>query len=96
MLKGIFNAVIGTRFDREMKKLRPIVDAILEHEKALVSVSEEELKGKTQTFQTRIRDRVEAIETELAELKDQRRHTEEPADRERLTQRMAEAEDELR
>jgi len=96
MLKGIFNAVIGTRFDREMKKLRPIVDAILEHEKALASVSEEELKGKTQTFQTRIRDRVEAIETELAELKDQRRHTEEPADRERLTQRMAEAEDELR
>lgn len=96
MLKGIINAVMGTRFDREMKKLQPIVNAILKHEQALVSVSEEELKGLTELFKARIHERTEAIETEVAELREERRHTEEPADRERLTQRMAEAEDELR
>ncbi len=96
MLKGIINAVLGTRFDREMKNLQPIVNEILRHEEALASVSEEELKSHTEIFQARIRERTQAIETEVAELREERQHTEEPADREGLTQRIAEAEDELR
>ncbi|TFG65648.1 MAG: preprotein translocase subunit SecA, partial [Gemmatimonadales bacterium] len=96
MLKGMINAVIGTRFDREMKKLRPIVNAILECEETLGTVSDDELKSRTQSFQSRIHERTENIESEVAELREQRRHTEEPTTRERLTQRIGEAEDELR
>jgi len=95
MLKGMINAVYGTRFDREMKKLRPIVDAILEYEKTLESVSEDELISRTEIFRARIHERTEKVESEVSELRELRRHTEEPATRERLTQRIAEAEDEL-
>ena len=96
MLKGIVNSVLGTRFDREMKKLRPIVDENLRHEEALASISEEDLKSRTDKFRALIRERTGAIETSIADLREQRRHTEEPAVREQLTQRIAEAEDELR
>jgi len=96
MLKGMINAVMGTRFDREMKKLQPIVDAILLKEEALPSLSEDELKSRTDSFRALIRERTEKIESEVEELREQRRHTEESAERERLTYRIAEAEDELR
>ena len=31
MLKKLFTTVFGTRFDRELKRIQPIVDAIKEH-----------------------------------------------------------------
>ncbi|MFQ5528888.1 MAG: preprotein translocase subunit SecA, partial [Gemmatimonadota bacterium] len=96
MLKGIINTVMGTRFEREMKKLQPIVNEILEYEQQLATVSEQELKSHTEAFRALIRERTEAIEAEIAERREKRRHTEEPAERERLTHRIAEAEDDLR
>ena len=82
MLKGIVSSVMGTRFDREMKKLRPIVDEILGHEEALASVTEDDLKSRTGKFRELIHERTHAIESEIDELREQRRHTEEPAERE--------------
>ncbi|MDH3427055.1 MAG: preprotein translocase subunit SecA [Gemmatimonadota bacterium] len=96
MLKGIINSVFGTRFAREMKKLQPIVNEILRHEEALAAVSEQELKSRTETFRALIRERTEAIESEIAERREKRRHTEEPAERERLTYQIGEAEEDLR
>ena len=96
MLKQIINKVLGTRFEREMKKLQPIVNEILRHEAELEAVSEEQLKASTERFRARIRERTEAVEALIGELREERRHSEEPADREVLTGRIAEAEDELR
>ncbi len=53
---GLFSKMFGTRSQREIKKLQPIVDKILGLEEEYAALSEEELKGKTAQFQQRYRD----------------------------------------
>ncbi|HSM09506.1 MAG TPA: preprotein translocase subunit SecA [Gemmatimonadota bacterium] len=96
MLKQIINKVLGTRFEREMKKLQPIVNEIKRHEEEIGSVSDDDLKASTDRFRSLIRERTQGLETLIGELREERRHSEEPSDREVLTQQIAEAEDELR
>jgi len=50
MFKRVINAVIGTRHERERKKIQPIVDEINEHYARLQSVSEDELRAQTAKF----------------------------------------------
>ncbi|MCK5489009.1 MAG: hypothetical protein KAI98_03430, partial [Gemmatimonadetes bacterium] len=76
MLKGMVQKVVGTRFQREMKQLQPIVDDILRHEERLAEVSEEELKDQTTRFRERIREATQKLEDEIRDLKEDRRHTE--------------------
>ena len=45
MIKSLMTAVFGTRFDRDRKRIQPIVDAIHGHEERLATLSEDELKG---------------------------------------------------
>ena len=73
MLKTIVNRVLGTRFEREMKRLQPIVDEIKRHAERLAGVSEDELRGQTEGFRARIRERTEDLEEEIAKLREERR-----------------------
>jgi preprotein translocase subunit SecA len=43
MIKSLMTAVFGTRFDRERKKLQPVVDQIHAAEEHLEALSESEL-----------------------------------------------------
>ena len=56
---GLITKLFGTRSQRELKKIQPMVDAILALEPQYKQMSEEELRGKTQAF----KDRLEAGET---------------------------------
>jgi len=91
----MINRVFGTRFERSMKKLQPIVDEIRAHEQRLASFSDEQLAAQTEAFRARIRDRVGEREQSIRELRDERRRSEDLAKRESLTLRMGEAEGEL-
>ncbi len=51
---GIFAKIFGTRSDREIKKIKPIVDKILSLEAEYKALSEEELRGKTAIFKERL------------------------------------------
>ncbi len=51
---GIFAKIFGTRSDREIKKIRPMVDKILSLEEEYKALSEEELRGKTAQFKERL------------------------------------------
>ena len=84
MLKRVFTAFLGTRHEREKKRLMPIVDAIHSHEERLGSVSEDELRGQTEKFRAQLRERTAALEARIAELKDQKRVAAEATERERL------------
>ena len=95
MLKGMVQKVVGTRFQREMKQLQPIVDDILRHEERLAEVSEEELKDQTTRFRERIREATQKLEDEIRDLKEDRRHTEDSSKRADLSERMSRAETEL-
>ncbi|HKK27257.1 MAG TPA: preprotein translocase subunit SecA [Gemmatimonadota bacterium] len=96
MLKSLINSLVGTRFEREMKKLQPIVDEIKRHEERLADVTAEALKAQTGLFRERIAERTADLEERIAELRDERRYSEDPNERADLTQQLADMEEELR
>ena len=50
---GLFTKLFGTRSQREIKKIQPMVDKILALEEEYTALSEETLKGKTAEFKAR-------------------------------------------
>ena len=84
MLKRVFTAFLGTRHEREKKRLMPIVDAIHSHEERLGAASEEELRGQTEKFRALLRERTAGLEARIAELKEQKRVAADATERERL------------
>ena len=51
---GLFTKIFGTRSQREIKKIQPMVDEILALESEYAALSEEALKGKTQELQLEV------------------------------------------
>ncbi len=51
---GLFTKIFGTRSQREIKQIQPLVDKILSMEGEYAALSEEELKGKTAQFKERL------------------------------------------
>ena len=79
MVKTLLSKVFGSRHDRERKRVQPIVDEVNSHGERLQLLSEEELRGQTVRFRELIRERTGEIEQRIAELKDQKRVTKDPA-----------------
>ena len=102
MLKSVITAFLGSRHDREKKRLIPIVETIHSHEERLADVSEDELRGQTEKFRARLHERTAELESRIAELKEQKRVASEAAERERIDNELTGAdgtggaEDELR
>ena len=65
MIKQTITKVFGTRFDRELKRMQPIVDEIKRHEEHLATLSEEELKAQTDKFRGILDERTGALRGEL-------------------------------
>ena len=87
MIKSLMTAVFGTRFDRDRKRIQPIVDAIHGHEERLSGLSEDELKGQTAAFRARLIERTGAVKTELEEVRAAKHGCADPAERDQLEQR---------
>ena len=51
---GLFDKIFGTRSQREVKKLQPLVNKVLALESEYSNLSEETLKGKTAEFRARL------------------------------------------
>ena len=51
---GLFDKIFGTRSQREVKKLQPMVNKVLALESEYSNLSEEALKGKTAEFKARL------------------------------------------
>jgi preprotein translocase subunit SecA len=54
MLKGIVNRIVGDANAREVKRLQPLVDAINELEPEIQALSDDDLRGKTAEFRSRL------------------------------------------
>ena len=83
-LTGLLSGVFGTRHERERKRVQPIVDEINDHYARLQTISDDELRGQTEKFRARIREVTSDIETRIAELKERKRVTADPAARDEL------------
>ena len=73
MIKGLISAVIGSRHDRERRKIQPIVDEINEEYARLQLLSEEELRAQTEKLRGVIRERTNELETRVADLRERKR-----------------------
>ncbi|NUR35395.1 MAG: preprotein translocase subunit SecA, partial [Gemmatimonadaceae bacterium] len=84
MFKRLMTAVLGTRHERERKRIQPIVDEINEHYARLQTVSEAELRGQTGKLRGIIRERTGELEAAIASLREQKRNAAAPGERDRL------------
>jgi preprotein translocase subunit SecA len=96
MVKNLISKIFGDRHAREARKLLPLVHEINEHAERLASVSEDELKAQTAKLRAEIREWTSELEQRLAELRQQKRVTEDSAEREQLHLEIQAAEDELK
>ncbi len=66
MIGNILTKVFGTRHDREVKKIRPLIEKINSFEPAVQTLSDEELQAKTPEFKERL-EKGETLERLLPE-----------------------------
>jgi preprotein translocase subunit SecA len=96
MLKAALKAFFGSRHKREAKKLQPLVDEINRIYEGLASLTDEQLRAKTDEFKRRIARATSGLEARIAALKEEKRRSEDASERERLSLEIAELEKELR
>ena len=53
-LKGIVEKFIGSYSDRELKRIRPIMESVLALDEKTAALSDAELKNKTAEFKERL------------------------------------------
>jgi preprotein translocase subunit SecA len=70
MIKPLMTAVFGSRFNRERKRIQPIVDQIHTHEERLKDLDEADLKAQTARFRERLAERTGALKAELDEVRE--------------------------
>jgi preprotein translocase subunit SecA len=96
MLKQVVSRVIGTRFTRELRRIRPIVEQIHEHEARLKELPDPEIQAQTTKLKALLRERVGRIEDELAQRRDAKRNCADAGEREALDKQIGELERELK
>ncbi|MEZ4413617.1 MAG: preprotein translocase subunit SecA, partial [Gemmatimonadales bacterium] len=92
MIKKLVKVVFGTQYDREMKKIRPIVEAIKQEEERLAGLSDDEIRGQTAVFRARLAERLGPAQAELEEVRAAKHGCEDPHERDRLETRFHELE----
>ncbi|MDH5590347.1 MAG: preprotein translocase subunit SecA, partial [Gemmatimonadota bacterium] len=95
MIKSALKALLGSRHKREAKKLQPLIDEINERYESYASLSEDALKGKTEEFRGRIAEATAELRSQIEAKKEEKRHSEEPSEREVLSMTIGELEKQL-
>src|SRR5438045_3580946 len=88
-LTSLLSGVFGTRHDRERKRVQPIVDDINEHYARLQTISEEDLRAQTTKFRAQIAEVTGQLEAQVAELRERKRQTSDPAAREEIDNQLS-------
>ncbi|MFN2572000.1 MAG: preprotein translocase subunit SecA [Gemmatimonadales bacterium] len=92
MANSLFTKVFGTRFNRELKRIQPIVDAIHEHEARLKEIGNAELQAQTAKFRAMIAQRTGELHAEVERLKQAKHDCPDPAERANLGDQLRKAE----
>src|SRR5256885_5718675 len=93
MHKGWFTKIFGTQFQRELKRIRPIVDAVHRHEERLKTLSDGELQGQTPKLRGLIAERTSALAAEVERLKREKHDCPDADQRVELSQKLSQAEE---
>lgn len=68
-ISSLLTAVFGTKTERDTRDLLPIVEQIKSHEEELRSLSDDELRGRTDAFREKIRQEVADLEEQMDEVR---------------------------
>ena len=69
-MANFLSKLFGTKSDRDLKEVKPMLDATLKVYPEIQKLSNDELRAKTLEFKARINKEVEAEENELAQLRE--------------------------
>ena len=92
----VLTKILGSRFNRELKQLRPVVAAIHRHEEALKALSDAEVQAQTAKFRGLITERTSALTAEVERLRAAKHACADPDERDRLDKDLVKAEEDLR
>src|SRR2546428_276189 len=93
MLKSLVTKVVGTRFQRELKRIQPLVDAIHRHEERLKGVPDGDVQRQTERFRELIAERIGALAADVERLKQAKHDCPDAAERAALSDTLAHAEE---
>jgi preprotein translocase subunit SecA len=96
MVDAWFKKLIGTRFQRELRRLRPVVEAIHRHEERLKPLSDADIQGQTDKLRTQLMERTGALDAEVRRLKQAKRDCPDAEERRSLDDAVAKAEQSYR
>ncbi len=65
---SIFKTIFGSKHERDVKKIAPIVEEVNEAFEKLPDLTDDELRQKTTSFRTRIKEETAELEKEIADL----------------------------
>ena len=91
---SILKKMFGSKHEKDVKSLRPLVDEVNGHLESLAGLSDEELKGKTELFRVQIREAVKESEDRIAELQQELQGDIEGSAREKILDEISEVEKE--
>jgi preprotein translocase subunit SecA len=95
MLKQLVTTVIGTRFERELKRLRPIIARIHGAEAQLAGRPDGEVQAQTARLRGLLREQTGALEARLAEVRAAKRASADAGQRDALDREMHQLERDL-
>ncbi len=84
MLKTFATKLFGSRFDRERKKLQPILNQIHEHEERLKTLDDAQVQAQTAKFRQILHERTAEIKQQLDEVREAKHACPDPEERDRL------------
>ncbi|HEX2928390.1 MAG TPA: preprotein translocase subunit SecA, partial [Candidatus Binatia bacterium] len=68
---GLIKKIVGTKNDREIKRIRPFVDQINSLEADYQCLSDDELKAKTEQFKKRVEEATAALKKDLEDARNE-------------------------
>ena len=69
-LVDIIKKVFGSKSERDMKQVKPILEKVLAAYKDIDKLSNDELRARTEELKKKIREREEPFEKRIAEIKE--------------------------
>ncbi|MGF1671194.1 MAG: DEAD/DEAH box helicase, partial [Balneolaceae bacterium] len=68
-ISNILTKIFGTKSDKDIKKLWPVVEEIKSFEEEVKKLSDDELKGKTESYRKMLKEATAEIEEKISEIK---------------------------
>lgn len=69
-ITNVLTKIFGTKSDRDIKNILPIIEEIKSFEDEVKNLSDDELKGKTESYRGMIRDATKELDDQIAEIKE--------------------------